>query len=119
LELKPSELAAVAISSGPGSYTGLRIGVSVAKGLAFAFMICPLIAVDTLTPLAFQVIPLCDSNDFVIPFLDARRMEVYTAVFGKEAESLKYLHPLEVVENPFLKYLEKGKFFFLEMVWKN
>jgi tRNA threonylcarbamoyladenosine biosynthesis protein TsaB len=110
--LKPSDLAAVAISSGPGSYTGLRIGVSVAKGLAFAFNI-PLIAVDTLEALAYQASPLCDSNDIIIPFLDARRMEVYTAVYNGNVENLESLHALEVEENPFRNYLENGRVFFL------
>jgi tRNA threonylcarbamoyladenosine biosynthesis protein TsaB len=110
--LKPYELAAVAVSSGPGSYTGLRIGVSVAKGLAFGHDL-PLISVDTLTALAFQVISSCGDNDFVIPLLDARRMEVYTSVFGQGGKIIEVSHPLEVVENPFLKYLEKGKVYFL------
>lgn len=110
--MKPSELAALAVSSGPGSYTGLRIGVSVAKGLAFALDL-PLISVDTLTALAFQAIPFCDDNDFVIPLLDARRMEVYTSVFEKGGKFIEVSHPLEVGENPFLKYLSKGKVYFL------
>jgi tRNA threonylcarbamoyladenosine biosynthesis protein TsaB len=112
VELKPCDLSAVAVSSGPGSYTGLRIGVSVAKGLAFAYDL-PLISVDTLTALACQAFELCRDNDFVIPLLDARRMEVYTSVFGKGGNIIEASHPLEVIENPFLKYLEGGKVFFL------
>jgi len=110
--LKTSDLAAVAISSGPGSYTGLRIGVSVAKGLAFGHDL-PLIAVDTLRALASQAFGLCGENDFVIPLLDARRMEVYTSVFGTMGKMIESSHPLEIDVNPFFKYLERGKVFFL------
>jgi tRNA threonylcarbamoyladenosine biosynthesis protein TsaB len=110
--LKPGDLSAVAVSSGPGSYTGLRIGVSVAKGIAFAYDL-PLIAVNTLTGLAFQAFPLCRDNNFVIPLLDARRMEVYTSVFGSDGKVFEPSHPLEIDGNPFLKYLETGKVYFL------
>jgi tRNA threonylcarbamoyladenosine biosynthesis protein TsaB len=71
------DLAAVAVSMGPGSYTGLRIGVSAAKGLCYALSI-PLIAVDTLELLARKVNV---GEGFIIPMIDARRMEAYTAVF--------------------------------------
>jgi tRNA threonylcarbamoyladenosine biosynthesis protein TsaB len=110
--LKPKDLSAVAVSSGPGSYTGLRIGVSVAKGLAFAFNL-PLIGVDTLEALALQGLPYCGDNDYVIPMLDARRMEVYTSVFGASGNIIESSHPLEIDLNPFLKYLETGQVFFI------
>ena len=71
-------LDAIAVSKGPGSYTGLRIGVSAAKGLCYALDI-PLIAVSTLQSLAAQV---KENHGFVIPMLDARRMEVYSAIFN-------------------------------------
>ncbi|HLR76155.1 MAG TPA: tRNA (adenosine(37)-N6)-threonylcarbamoyltransferase complex dimerization subunit type 1 TsaB [Balneolaceae bacterium] len=74
-------LDAIAVSKGPGSYTGLRIGVSAAKGLCFSLDI-PLIAVDTLQALSTQVD--FEHYNYTIPMLDARRMEVYTAVFDKE-----------------------------------
>jgi tRNA threonylcarbamoyladenosine biosynthesis protein TsaB len=73
-----SELSAVAVSQGPGSYTGLRIGVSAAKGLCYALDI-PMIAVDTLAILAEQV---QIEEGFIVPMIDARRMEVYSAVFN-------------------------------------
>jgi len=73
------ELKAVAISKGPGSYTGLRIGVSAAKGICYALNI-PLISVDTLQVLAKQA---KIDEGIIIPMLDARRMEVYSAVFDK------------------------------------
>lgn len=72
------DLDAIAVSQGPGSYTGLRIGVSAAKGLCFALDI-PLIAVDTLAVLAAQV---TKKDGLIIPMIDARRMEVYSAVFN-------------------------------------
>lgn len=76
-KLQFSDLSAIAVSKGPGSYTGLRIGVSAAKGLCFALNI-PLIGVDTLEILSSQ---LMISDGVVVPMLDARRMEVYSAVF--------------------------------------
>ncbi|KQC32191.1 peptidase M22 [Nonlabens sp. YIK11] len=75
--LSTTDLDAIAVSKGPGSYTGLRIGVASAKGLCFALDI-PLIAIDTLESLALQV---PKPSNYVIPMLDARRMEVYTSVF--------------------------------------
>ncbi|WP_293894870.1 tRNA (adenosine(37)-N6)-threonylcarbamoyltransferase complex dimerization subunit type 1 TsaB [Flavobacterium sp.] len=75
-----SDLKAIAVSKGPGSYTGLRIGVSTAKGLCYALGI-PLIAVDTLQVLAKQV---GVENGLIVPMLDARRMEVYSAVFDNK-----------------------------------
>ena len=76
--LKMRDLDAISISKGPGSYTGLRIGVSAAKGLCYA-LDKPLISVPTLEIMALQV-PL-GKNELVIPVLDARRMEVYSGVF--------------------------------------
>ena len=80
--ISAKDLAAVAVGQGPGSYTGLRIGVSAAKGLCFALSI-PLIAVDTLQTLASQANV---SDGKIIPMLDARRMEVYSEVFNANLE---------------------------------
>jgi len=80
-----SDLNAVAVSQGPGSYTGLRIGVSAAKGLCYALEI-PLISVDTLTVLANQ---LQIENGIIIPMIDARRMEVYSAIFNAKKEMIR------------------------------
>lgn len=79
------DLQAVAVSQGPGSYTGLRIGVSAAKGLCLALSI-PLIAVDTLQVLAAQV--KIDSGT-IIPMIDARRMEVYSAIFDNNGQKTR------------------------------
>ena len=80
-----SDLDAIAVSKGPGSYTGLRIGVSAAKGLCFSLDV-PLLAIPTLAILASQV---ADDVDFIVPMIDARRMEVYAMVLNKEIQEVR------------------------------
>lgn len=96
------DLKAVAVSQGPGSYTGLRIGVSAAKGLCFALNI-PLIAVDTLQTLASQV---SISEGKIIPMLDARRMEVYSAVFNAKVEIERPIQAEIINEDSFADYTD-------------
>lgn len=91
------DLSAIAVSQGPGSYTGLRIGVSAAKGLCFALDL-PLIAVDTLKVLASQV---TISNGLIVPMIDARRMEVYSAIFNTEFEKLREVQAEIINEDSF------------------
>jgi tRNA threonylcarbamoyladenosine biosynthesis protein TsaB len=91
------DLSAIAVSQGPGSYTGLRIGVSAAKGLCFALNI-PLIAVDTLQVLALQAKV---SNGLIVPMLDARRMEVYSAIFTPNFENKRPVQAEIITENSF------------------
>jgi len=91
------DISAIAVSQGPGSYTGLRIGVSAAKGLCFALDI-PLIAVDTLQVLAPQAKV---SNGLVIPMLDARRMEVDSAIFTPNYENKRAVQAEIITENSF------------------
>ncbi|HEX7414585.1 MAG TPA: tRNA (adenosine(37)-N6)-threonylcarbamoyltransferase complex dimerization subunit type 1 TsaB [Bacteroidia bacterium] len=81
------QLSAVAVSKGPGSYTGLRIGVSSAKGLCYALQI-PLISIDTLQSMAYAVAQTKQEDMFYCPMLDARRMEVYCAVYDKNLETI-------------------------------
>ena len=106
--LKLSNLDAVAISTGPGSYTGLRIGVSAAKGLCFSLDI-PLISVPTLTALANQV----EQSGAVIPMLDARRMEVYAAVFNSGKEQILKTSAIILEPDSFQEYLDVGQVYFI------
>ena len=103
------EIDAVAVSKGPGSYTGLRIGVSAAKGLCFAFD-KPLISIETLKSLAHSV---SIDNGVIIPMLDARRMEVYAAVFNADYDSIREIKAEILDETSFLEYLENQKVYFL------
>jgi tRNA threonylcarbamoyladenosine biosynthesis protein TsaB len=106
-ELK--DLNAVAVSKGPGSYTGLRIGVSAAKGLCFSLDI-PLISVDTLESMATSV---SEISGLKAPMLDARRMEVYSAIFDQNNHLLRKVDAEIIDENSFQSYLEKGNVYFL------
>jgi len=104
-----TDLEAIAVSKGPGSYTGLRIGVSAAKGLCFALDI-PLIAIDTLQALALSI---SISEGLIIPLLDARRMEVYSAVFNSENEINRGVKAEIISEDSFSTYLNKQKVYFV------
>ncbi|MCC2546204.1 tRNA (adenosine(37)-N6)-threonylcarbamoyltransferase complex dimerization subunit type 1 TsaB [Hymenobacter sp. BT175] len=90
-----ADLAAVAVSDGPGSYTGLRIGAAAAKGLCFALNI-PLLAISTLQALAYQVAQVTAEADRYryCPMLDARRMEVYSGLYSHTGEELLAPAPL-------------------------
>ncbi len=92
-----NDLSAIAVSQGPGSYTGLRIGVSAAIGFCYALDI-PLIAVDTLQSLAAQV---SISSGLIIPMIDARRMEVYSAIFSPTLEKKREVLAQIIDENSF------------------
>ena len=106
--LKLADCDAVCVSMGPGSYTGLRVGVSTAKGLCFGAG-KPLLAVGTLDTLVAQA-----SGDyrFIIPMVDARRMEVYTAVF-ENGQQISETAPAIIDENSFAEYLEQGPCLFI------
>ena len=106
-ELTPQDLSAVAVSRGPGSYTGLRIGVSMAKGLCFALNI-PLISIDTLKSMAWGLAHIKMEKALLCPMIDARRMEVYAALFTSSLENIKAVEAI-VVEPHFLqKELEEN-----------
>lgn len=105
------KLDAVAVSMGPGSYTGLRIGLSEAKGLAYALDI-PLIGIDTLQLLATRVMFSSDEIDpdtIFIPMIDARRMEVYTAAYNFSLEELLKPQAMILDENSYAAIKATGK----------
>ncbi len=101
-EITLNDLNAVSIGKGPGSYTGLRIGASSAKGFCFGLNI-PLIAINSLETM---VEPFIDQGyDYIIPLVDARRMEVYTAVYdGKNGSEISETKSLVLEENSFEDY---------------
>ncbi len=105
---------AVCVSMGPGSYTGLRVGVSTAKGLCFGSR-KPLLAVGTLDTLAAQAYAEAEADGnyrFIIPMVDARRMEVYTAVFENGVQ-ITETAPAIIDENSFSDLLEQGPCLFI------
>lgn len=113
--LRVSDCDAVALSCGPGSYTGLRVGSSTAKGLCFGAGI-PLISVCTLDVLAAQAIAdslLPDGCTAIVPMIDARRMEVYTAVYSPEGERLGEIEPRIIEEGAYASLLEHGPVLFI------
>lgn len=116
--LKTNDLHAIAVSEGPGSYTGLRIGVSVAKAMCYASEI-PLIAVSTLKIMLLQLFDLAaiknfevDENDLFVPMIDARRMEVYQAVFSYNTELLRKIEPKIIDKNSYSDLLKEHNVIF-------
>jgi tRNA threonylcarbamoyladenosine biosynthesis protein TsaB len=104
-----NDVDAIAISKGPGSYTGLRIGVSSAKGLCFALN-KPLISIPTLESLAHQV---TNHDGVIVSMLDARRLEVYAAIFDSNYVQIRETKAEVLNELSFSSYLEKGKVYFI------
>lgn len=108
-----ADLDAVAVSKGPGSYTGLRIGVSTAKGLCFA-LDKPLLAINTLNMMASgYATSHSDWTGLICPMIDARRMEVFTAVFDKELQEVSATHAKIVDDESFQLLLEQHKIAFI------
>jgi len=107
------KLDAVAVSCGPGSYTGLRIGVSTAKGLCYGLNI-PLIAVPTLKVMACALLfdPATDEEALLCPMIDARRMEVFATIYDRALQEVKPTSADIIDENSYLEYLEKQKVIF-------
>ncbi len=103
-----SDLKAIAVSKGPGSYTGLRIGVSAVKGLCFALDL-PMISVNTLQSLALSV---SIDKGYKIPLLDARRMEVYSQVFNDKNEKIRDVHAEIIDSDSFSEFLNADKVYF-------
>ncbi len=99
-----NEINAVCVSKGPGSYTGLRIGVSAAKGFCFALDI-PLLSLNSLEILAQSQID--NGFDLIIPMIDARRMEVYTAVFDRNGKQISEIEAKILDETSFQELADK------------
>ena len=114
--LRANHLDAVAVSEGPGSYTGLRVGVSTAKGICFGAGL-PLIGVDTLQILACQALPLIPGltrdPHRIIAFLDARRMEVYAATFDAEGRKCSDTAAVILDETSYQEELAAGPVLFI------
>ncbi len=101
-------LGAVSVSSGPGSYTSLRVGTSAAKGICFAFDI-PLISVDTLQALAVAASAKAPKGvQYFCPMIDARRMEVYASIFDKVLNNIQNTHNLIVEKSSFSALFPEG-----------
>lgn len=110
--IKKTELNAVVIASGPGSYTGLRIGVATAKGICYALDI-PLISVETLKLMALQASAFVDEG-LLCPMLDARRMEVYCALFDRDLNVIHSTEAKVIDSNSFSDLLRRPIYFFGE-----
>ena len=113
--LEVRDCDAVCVSMGPGSYTGLRVGVSTAKGLCFGSGI-PLLAIGTMDVLAWQAIGenlLPEGCRYIVPMIDARRMEAYTAVFDTEGNQIRETRPEIFSQDSFRDLLSAGKVLFI------
>ena len=113
-QVETKQIDAIAISAGPGSYTGLRIGTSVAKGLCYALN-KPLIAISSLELLAngFKQTHTVLDDDLICSAIDARRMEIYTAIYDLNLNSLFEPSPLIVTSHVFDTYLDKFRVFII------
>ena len=107
----PKQLSGVAVSAGPGSYTGLRIGTSTAKGLCYALNI-PLLAVGTLELLSHPLLRYNFSGGLLCPMIDARRMEVYCMLMDAEGQTMAGPHPRIIDSESFAGELEAGQVVF-------
>lgn len=110
--ISSKDLSAISVSKGPGSYTGLRIGFSAAKGLAYALNI-PLISIDTLQALSFLATTAEKHDALYCPMIDARRMEVYCAIYDKELNSVRTAQAIVLNEESIQTFpTEKEIYFF-------
>lgn len=104
------EIKAVSVINGPGSYTGLRVGLSAAKGICYANQI-PLLCINTLEWIAYGNKE--QATDLIIPMIDARRMEVFTAVYSKQMEIVTPPNNLILAEESYAEYLTHHQVLFV------
>ncbi|WP_217602806.1 tRNA (adenosine(37)-N6)-threonylcarbamoyltransferase complex dimerization subunit type 1 TsaB [Chitinophaga sp. GbtcB8] len=108
----PAQLDAIAVSAGPGSYTGLRVGVATAKGLCYAWN-KPLLGISTLQMMAQGMISATqDTHALYCPLLDARRQEVYTALYNAQLDECMAPQALILTADAFKEWLDKEKIYF-------
>lgn len=105
------QLQAVSVSAGPGSYTGLRVGMASAKGLCFACNI-PLITVGTLEVMTAAALDTTKDDAFFCPLIDARRMEVFTGLYNRKMQCMLPPQNMILDENSFSEWLAQGPVFF-------
>ena len=106
-----NDLSAIAVVNGPGSYTGLRVSMATAKGLCYALNI-PLITVGTLDVMAVAAKEQLQSTDYLCPLIDARRMEVFTALYNRELKTLLSPQAMILTEHSFAEILLENKITF-------
>ena len=110
-DYKLIDLDAISVSKGPGSYTGLRIGVSTAKGLSYSLN-CPLISVSTLQSMAFYMSKNNSNYDLYCPMIDARRMEVFSAIYDMQNNEIRGVQADVVDEQTYANFLNNEVLFF-------
>lgn len=111
-DIKPKDLQAIGVTGGPGSYTGIRVGLASAKGFSYALNI-PLIIFNTLEVMAFTIInKIEDKNAFYCPMIDARRSEVFTAVYDPKLNEIIPPSAMVLAENSFQEIISKQTVYF-------
>lgn len=110
LKIQLKNIQAIAVVNGPGSYTGLRVGLSAAKGICYALDL-PLICINTLEWMAYG--NRNQHTDLICPMIDARRMEVFTAVFDTEMSELMQPQPMLLEETSFMNWLHQKSIAFI------
>lgn len=111
-DIKPKDLKAIGVTGGPGSYTGIRVGLASAKGFSFALNI-PLILINTLEVMAFTIInKIADESALYCPMIDARRMEVFTAVYDYKLNEIIPPSAMVLAEDSFQELIAKKIVYF-------